>query len=279
MTRARVRQSVDVDVDVDGDVSPPTRTSRFRFEWQRSARRPSTMSWPHVDRRASADTPMHAMYGRRSTDQTALPEQPRITAVAVRALDLAVASTLLVALAPLMLVAAVLVKGSSRGPVLFRQARVGRHHRHFQILKFRTMTTGTYTALANDPTEWAAHAANGYKLPSSDRRITPIGRWLRVSSVDELPQLLNVLAGQMSIVGVRPLVPAELGVRPARSQGLYGLLRPGMTGLWQVSGRSLLSSKDRIALDDRFVEEWSLRTSLWIMARTPPAVVQANGSL
>lgn len=276
MTRARVRQSLDV--DVDGDVSPSTRTSRFRFEWQRTARTRAPMSWPHVDRRATASVPMHSMYGRRSTDHIVLPEHPRSTAVAVRVLDVVVASALLVACAPLMLVVAALVKASSRGPVLFRQARVGRHHQHFDILKFRTMTTGTYTALANDPSQWAAHAANGYKLPGTDRRITPIGRWLRISSIDELPQLFNVLAGQMSIVGVRPLVPAELGVRPALSQGLYGLLRPGMTGLWQVSGRSLLSSADRIALDDRFVVDWSLRSTLWIMARTPLAVAQANGS-
>ena len=135
---------------------------------------------------------------------------------------------------------------------------------------------GTHEEILGDATSRAAYESNGWKLDRDDPRITRIGRWLRRTSLDELPQLLNVLAGDMSLVGVRPLLVDELARRPVYDQELYSSMRPGMTGLWQVGGRSTLDDVDRLELDRSYIECWSLRGDVALLARTPVAVLQVS---
>lgn len=184
---------------------------------------------------------------------------------------------ILVAL-PIMAVIAVAVKLSSPGPVLFRQERVGKGGRTFNVLKFRSMSDGTHDEVLGSPELCAEYEANDFKLAGDDPRITTVGRFLRKTSLDELPQLFQVLSGKMSLVGIRPLLPQEVANRAEYDQHLYGLLRPGLTGLWQVEGRSAVEQEARIGLDRRFVEEWSVSSSAWILARTPKAVLKGVGA-
>ena len=181
-----------------------------------------------------------------------------------RALDLNLA---LVALA---------VRFSSRGAILFRQTRVGRYGRPFTCLKFRTMVKHAERMLAEDP-ELAAKYVTAYKL-RQDCRVTRIGRILRKTSLDELPQLLNVIRGDMSLVGPRPVPADELRTKygPAASQVIS--VRPGLTGLWQVSGRGATSYQERVQLDVSYLERRSLLLDLWIIARTPIALLTMRGA-
>lgn len=257
------------------EVGERSGATRLRFERRASNR---GFEWPHTERRDRDVHPHpHAMYGRRRDDALELPCHSPLCLGVKRALDLVLAAVTLIVISPLFVVIAIALKCTSRGPVLFRQVRVGRHHQHFTVLKFRTMRDGTYDALLSDESRWARHAANGFKHHSPDE-VTPLGRWLRMTSLDELPQLWNVVRGDMSIVGVRPLVPLELGARPRRSQGMYGVLRPGVTGLWQVSGRSHTTTDERIELDERYARTWSIGRDISILLRTPLAVLRAEGA-
>lgn len=198
-----------------------------------------------------------------------------------RGSDILGAATLLLMLSPLLLVLAVVVRLDG-GPVLYRHVRVGLGGRPFGCLKFRTMVTAAdrllATHLANDAA--AAREWSERRKLAVDPRITRAGRLLRATSLDELPQLLNVLRGEMSLVGPRPVVPEEL-------QQHYGVLggsaylatRPGITGLWQISGRSDTTYRQRVALDMRYVTEWSLLLDLTILLRTVPAVLARRGAL
>ncbi len=174
------------------------------------------------------------------------------------------------------LLIAVLVKTTSRGPVFFTQARVGRGGELFSVYKFRTMEDGTHGAVLRDAEAAAAYRANDFKLPPNDPRITRFGRFLRKTSLDEVPQLLNVLKGQMSIVGVRPLLPDELALRPGLDQALYRGMRPGMTGLWQVRGRSTVGKTDRLELDRIYLQNWSVWGDVKIAALTPLALLRIS---
>jgi lipopolysaccharide/colanic/teichoic acid biosynthesis glycosyltransferase len=197
---------------------------------------------------------------------------------AQRIVDVTVAGvTLVLALVPAFAIA-VLIKATSRGPVLFKQVRVGLDGSLFELYKFRTMSEGTHEEVLNDVALRNKYQENDFKLPPDDPRITSVGRLLRKSSLDELPQLLNVLMGQMSIVGVRPLLEEELALRPAYDQALYRRMKPGMTGLWQVEGRSTVQKTDRLHLDRRYLEDWSLRGDLAIIARTPFAVLRLSNA-
>jgi lipopolysaccharide/colanic/teichoic acid biosynthesis glycosyltransferase len=171
-----------------------------------------------------------------------------------------------------------LVVVTSRGPILFTQKRVGKNGRTFNVLKFRTMQAGTHTAIITDDAELARYQDNGFKVQPDDPRITSVGRVLRKSSLDEIPQLVNVFWGDMSIVGIRPLLPEELALRSERDQMLYRMLRPGMTGLWQVEGRSHVEQVDRVGLDRTYIESWSLGSDLWIMLRTPFALLKVGNT-
>ena len=195
-----------------------------------------------------------------------------------RVLDLILATALLVLLAPLMLGVAIALVIGSPGPVIYGQRRLGRYGHSFKCYKFRSMFTDAEERLASDPELHAEYVRNGFKLPDGeDPRITPLGRILRRTSLDELPQLWNVLRGEMSLVGPRPIVPAEIRHYREDSQMLL-LLQPGITGLWQVSGRSNLAYPERTDLELEYVEQWTLGRDLRILAATVPAVLQRRGA-
>ncbi len=190
-----------------------------------------------------------------------------------RTLDLSVTSVAMIVAAPLMLIIALAIKVSSPGPVLFRQKRVGAQEREFTILKFRTMVVGAHEQRGSLDNE-----ADGllFKM-RRDPRVTRVGRFLRKTSLDELPQLFNVLSGEMSLVGPRPALPEET-LRYAESQRGRLRVKPGVTGLWQVNGRHDLVFEDYVRYDLFYVENWSMTMDLYILAKTIPALLTARGS-
>ena len=192
-----------------------------------------------------------------------------------RAVDLSAAIILLVALAPILLVTALAIKLTSRGPVFFVDYRVGLGQRPFRCYKFRTMCAD---AAERQAALEAFNEADGaiFKM-KNDPRVTPVGRVLRRLSLDELPQLLNVLRGEMSLVGPRPLPLRDCGLLEDSCRQRHVVL-PGMTGLWQVSGRSRLSFDEMIALDTQYIQEWSIGSDLSILARTVGAVLRVKGA-
>lgn len=196
-----------------------------------------------------------------------------------RAMDLVISASLVVLFLPAMIAIALAVRLGSPGPVFFRQQRLGVGGARFNLLKFRTMVLDAedrlQAVLAGSP-DLRAEYAVFHKL-AHDPRVTPIGRFLRKTSLDELPQLFNVVAGDMSLVGPRPIVEAEKTYYREYLQH-YKSCRPGMTGLWQVSGRSDVGYGERVALDARYVERWSLALDITILARTPVAVVAGSGA-
>ena len=195
-----------------------------------------------------------------------------------RALDIALVLALAPLVVPLGVLVAVAVGLSSRGTVLFGQERIGLGGATFKMYKFRTMHREAEQQLQRDPRLWREYVANGFKLPAElDQRVTKVGRFLRRSSLDELPQVLNVLFGTMSMVGPRPVVPAEIA-NYGETQAAYLSVRPGITGAWQVTGRSTIDYPQRVELDARYVETWSLALDLKILARTPRAVLSARGA-
>jgi len=178
-----------------------------------------------------------------------------------RGFDLIGAGVALAVLGPVLLVLAVLVRRRLGAPVLFRQRRPGRGGKLFTILKFRTMRD--------------AVGSDGRPL-ADELRLTRFGRFLRSSSLDELPELLNVVRGDMSLVGPRPLIPAYLE-RYTPEQARRHEVRPGITGLAQVSGRNAISWEERLALDVEYVDGWSLRLDLWILWRTVAITLRREG--
>ncbi|MGH2559512.1 MAG: sugar transferase [Thermomicrobiales bacterium] len=194
-----------------------------------------------------------------------------VSVAAKRAFDVCFALTLLLLTGPLCLIVAGLIVLTSPGPILFHQVRCGHHGDRFVCLKFRTMVADAQRILERDPHLREAFGA-AWKL-YHDPRVTRLGRWLRKLSIDELPQLVNVLRGEMSIVGPRPVQPAEL-------EQLYGprgkvvfSVKPGLTGLWQVSGRSQLSYEERIALDLEYLQRRGFWFDLVLVLRTIPTVL------
>jgi lipopolysaccharide/colanic/teichoic acid biosynthesis glycosyltransferase len=186
------------------------------------------------------------------------------------------AAIALTLLAPLLLACALMIRfGNGRGPALFRQVRVGQHRREFVIYKFRTMYTDAEDRL-QDLRHLNEHDGVLFKM-KNDPRVTPIGRWLRRYSIDELPQLINVLKGEMSLVGPRPPLDSEVDQYPADMHRRL-VVKPGLTGLWQVSGRSDLSWEESMRLDLRYVENWSLTLDVVILLRTCTAVLRSSGA-
>jgi len=198
----------------------------------------------------------------------------RLQAGLKRALDVALASVLLILTGPVLLGAMALIRLTSRGPAIFRQSRVGYRCRTFPMLKLRTMVEGA----AQHEEALAAKVEGTFFKLEDDPRVTRLGRWLRRSSIDELPQLLNVLRGDMSLVGPRPLLLRDFRRYPKHAQMRRFSRRPGLTGLWQVSGRSETSDRERIRLDLEYVDHWSLRLDLKILSRTVPAVLSGRGA-
>jgi lipopolysaccharide/colanic/teichoic acid biosynthesis glycosyltransferase len=193
---------------------------------------------------------------------------------AKRLLDITISLLALIILAPVMLLVALAVRLGSPGPALFRQDRVGQNGRTFSMVKFRSMCHGADAELVRDAGAHRRYQENGFKLDADDPSITRVGRFIRATSLDELPQLLNVLAGEMSLVGIRPVVAEQLALRPAYDQACYRAMKPGMTGLWQVSGRSSVENCDRSALDREYIETWSVEADLKVLLRTPIAVLR-----
>ena len=198
--------------------------------------------------------------------------------VAKRLLDIVVGAVALVVFAPVMAAIAVLVRLDSPGPIVFGQRRLGRHGRVFRCYKFRSMRRDAEEVLRAEPALFAEYVRNDYKLPPErDKRITRVGRFLRRTSLDELPQLWNVLRGDMSLVGPRPIVLDELQ-HYGREQPLFLSLPPGVTGAWQVSGRSSVAYPDRAALELQYVRTWTLGRDRRIRMPTVPAVLAQRGA-
>jgi len=195
-----------------------------------------------------------------------------------RTVDIVLALSGIILLAPLLIICFAVTALTSPGPALFRHRRVGFNGKHFNCLKFRTMVTDAperlRQLLESDPVA-AAEWTTNRKL-RNDPRITAIGAVLRKSSLDELPQLFNVLKGDMSIVGPRPVTDEELE-RYASSVGAYLSCRPGITGLWQVSGRNQISFDEMVKLDVQYLEDWSLTTDIGILFRTIPVLLRGEG--
>lgn len=201
------------------------------------------------------------------------PRFDRATQLVKRTCDLLGGVVLLVLTSPVMAVATAAIVLEDRGPVLFRQVRVGRDGKQFECLKLRTMQVGAH---ALEPGLRRGHGGAQWKL-RDDPRVTRCGHWLRTWSVDELPQLLNVVRGDMSLVGPRPQQLHEVQTYSAL-QARRLLVRPGLTGLWQVSGRSDLSLEESVRLDHYYVENWSLAIDVVILARTASAVLARRGA-
>jgi exopolysaccharide biosynthesis polyprenyl glycosylphosphotransferase len=193
-----------------------------------------------------------------------------------RAMDVVGAGLGLIVLAPLLAVIAVAIKLTSPGPVLFRQPRVGRENRVFQMWKFSTMVRGAHRMQADLLHLNEMEGGAMFKI-ADDPRVTPLGRILRRASLDELPQLWNVLRGEMSLVGPRPLVPAEndhvIGWHRTRLD-----LTPGLTGPWQVMGRNAIPFQEMVKLDYLYVTDWSLWSDIKLLVRTLPVVVGRRGA-
>ena len=196
-----------------------------------------------------------------------------------RTLDFAASSVLLLLLSPVFATIAIAIKLTSHGPIFFGHRRFGRGNRPFQALKFRTMVADAPKVLASyleaHPEEWLEWQRD-QKL-RNDPRITKVGKWLRRYSLDELPQLLNVFVGQMSLVGPRPIMEGEI-LKYGRSYGLYTRVLPGITGLWQVSGRNNTTYEERIGFDEYYVCNWSIWLDLYILIRTVRVVLTAEGA-
>jgi lipopolysaccharide/colanic/teichoic acid biosynthesis glycosyltransferase len=219
--------------------------------------------------------------------QTAVVASHRPSALvdrSCRALDVVLSAVLMIVLTPLFALIAFAISLDSRGPVLFRQRRFGRDQKPFVVTKFRTMHHGvdhdthrTFVLglIAGDHPE-RPNGGPQFKM-IDDERVTRVGRLLRRSSLDELPQLWNVLRGDMSLVGPRPPIPYEVEHYPPHWFARFAV-KPGLTGLWQVSGRSDLALEEMVALDVEYARRRSLWLNLWILARTVPAVLSGRGA-
>jgi exopolysaccharide biosynthesis polyprenyl glycosylphosphotransferase len=193
-----------------------------------------------------------------------------------RILDVTVSLALLIVLAPVLAVVGVLVKLTSEGPVLFKQERIGRNKRRFFIYKFRTMVPNAERLMAGlEPLNEAQGPV--FKI-KNDPRMTPIGRFLRRTSLDELPQLFNVLRGDMSLVGPRPLPVRDYEGFSEDWQRRRFSVRPGITCLWQVNGRSNITFEHWMKLDMQYLDQWSIWLDMKILAQTIPTVVKGSGA-
>jgi len=206
-----------------------------------------------------------------------------------RAMDIAGSAVMLLLCGPVFVAIAVAVKLSSKGPVFFRQQRVGQFGQHFTFLKFRSMRTNNDHSVHKEfitkfiASQASRQSTNGngegvFKL-TNDPRITPVGKFLRRTSLDELPQFLNVLGGEMSLVGPRPPIPYELAAYQTWHRRRVLEVKPGITGLWQVTGRSRVNFDEMVRLDLRYATTWSPALDFTILMRTPLAVIKGEGAM
>lgn len=205
-----------------------------------------------------------------------------------RIIDIVLSLGLLIIFSPIVLAAAVIIKLTSPGPVLAdTPKRIGKNGKLFHPYKFRSMILNAHRLLTTDPKFrrlYKEYKKSSYKL-YSDPRVTPVGRFIRKHSIDETPQLLNVLKGEMSLVGPRPYYPDELRAQQKKYPQTKDLVeevlsvKPGITGIWQVSGRSEVNFDKRIALDAYYAKNMSLWTDLKILAKTPWAMISGRGAV
>lgn len=221
-------------------------------------------------------------------DMVSQDKRKRPLMILKRVLDIAGSGLFVLLGAPLGLIIALAIKASSKGPVLFRQQRVGQHGKCFTFLKFRSMYVDNdhgvhkeyVTKLISNQTEAVPANGNGttvYKI-TNDKRVTRVGRFLRRTSLDELPQFLNVLMGDMSLVGPRPPIPYELAAYQTWHRRRLLEVKPGITGLWQVTGRSRVDFDEMVRLDLRYATSWSPWLDMKILVRTPLAVIKGSGA-
>ena len=204
------------------------------------------------------------------------PAKPVSYLACKRALDVAVSLGMLLLLAPLLLLTALIIKLQDRGPVLFAQTRVGKGGRQFQFFKFRSMAVDAEARLAKVMAEHGTEDALRFKL-KRDPRITTFGRIIRKLSIDELPQLFNVLRGDMSLVGPRPPVPREVAEYDGYERRRLAV-EQGLTCFWQVSGRSLLSFDEQVELDLEYIKQRNFWLDLKLLFLTVPAVLSGKGA-
>jgi exopolysaccharide biosynthesis polyprenyl glycosylphosphotransferase len=218
-----------------------------------------------ADHKAIADGYVHYMSVEHKPVQRGLK----------RAFDIAASGFALLTLSPLLLTVAVLVKLTSRGPILFKQERVGLHGRRFFMLKFRSMVVNAEELKAKLV---AQNEMNGpvFKM-KRDPRVTAVGRFIRKYSIDELPQLINVLRGEMTIVGPRPPIPSEVANYEAWQRRRLSV-RPGLTCVWQVSGRNQISFEEWMYLDMQYIDHWSLKEDFALILKTVPVVLTGRGA-
>jgi exopolysaccharide production protein ExoY len=196
-----------------------------------------------------------------------------------RGIDIVGAIALIIACLPLLIALAIAIRIDSPGAVLFAHRRLGRNGRHFDCLKFRSMCVEAEHLLQADEKLRHDYVSNHFKIPTDcDPRITRLGRFLRKSSLDELPQLFNIVRGDMSLVGPRPIVPLEATHYGARLPTLLSV-RPGLTGPWAVQGRSRVGYPERADMELKYVTSWTFVNDVRILARTPWAVVTQRGAL
>ncbi len=193
-----------------------------------------------------------------------------------RALDLSASISLLLVLLPLFIIAGVLIKIDSRGPVFFIQERMGYNKRMFRFLKFRTMVDDAEEKL-DEVAGLNMESGPAFKI-RNDPRITAFGKILRKTSLDELPQLINIVRGEMSLVGPRPLFRWEVERISEPWIKRRFSMKPGLTGLWQVSGRSSMTFDKRIEMDLHYIDNWSMLMDIQILLKTIPAVILGKGA-
>jgi lipopolysaccharide/colanic/teichoic acid biosynthesis glycosyltransferase len=234
--------------------------------------------------------PKESGSGDGTGDLTFYPELPsplysRRTAQALkRLIDIAGSAALLCLLGPLFALVAAAIKVNSKGPIIFKQIRVGQHGKPFRFFKFRSMYIGSDAALHKEyvttfiSSGAPSNGSNGVYKITNDPRVTALGRWLRKTSLDELPQLWNVLCGDMSLVGPRPPIPYECECYALWHRRRILDAKPGITGLWQVRGRSRLNFNDMVRLDLRYAKQWSIWLDIKILLQTPKAVLTGGGA-
>ena len=231
--------------------------------------------------------------GKHSTDIRLYPDLERMAArkkdahTAKRVLDVLGSLMALLVFSPLFLVVAAAIKLTSPGPVLFRQRRIGQYGKAFTFLKFRSMQANNDSKIHEDYVKKLIAGQEDLKQPDSqggsfkltnDPRVTPIGRFIRRSSLDELPQFFNVLIGDMSLVGPRPPVPYEYESYDVWHRHRMVQVKPGITGLWQVKGRSRTTFDEMVRLDLQYAESWSVAMDVKILLQTPKAVLSGSGA-
>jgi lipopolysaccharide/colanic/teichoic acid biosynthesis glycosyltransferase len=246
--------------------------SEYQFEYE--VARYSGMSPSERAAERKLRRRVHGIVFRNEDDSGAyyydLATRHPVAARLKRAVDVLASTALITLLTPLLLAIMALIKLTSRGPVIFRQRRIGFRCNQFEMYKFRTMVI--------DADRMVSGNGEAFVKPKNDPRVTPIGRFLRKYSLDELPQLFNVLEGTMSLVGPRPLREIDLAKLPRRSMVRRFATPPGITGLWQVSGRSDLVGGRALQLDREYVDRWSLSLDFEILLRTVEVVFTGRGA-